>query len=186
MHHEEVIDEIKAETLLFMLLNNKRLDKRKEFFSCSLDVIVETMSMVKKIINENRDDEIPALLEKFGIQDIDLNKLQKKQKISKTPEEIKGQLAEIMSSNGDYVITTEHVASWFAVPEGNITRLLIKNFQEGSDFIVDINKRSKGRGRTKITYSLTKDCFKKLIMFMQSPKMHVILQHLIDGIGEKK
>jgi phage anti-repressor protein len=95
---------------------------------------------------------------------------------SKVPNEFINDFFRISKESyedNEFKIDIEIIAKWLNIRKDNLKRILIKNFNEGVDYIIEKKKflRDKKSGSTyKDIILLTPDCFKELCMLSSTPK----------------
>ena len=75
--------------------------------------------------------------------------------------------------DNEFMIDFDKIVKWLTIRKDNLKRLLIANFEQNYDYIIEKEKRRhknyKGGNLVEII-TLTPDCFKELCMLSQTAK----------------
>lgn len=81
----------------------------------------------------------------------------------------------------DFVMDVERVASWLDVPKGSLVKTLMESYKSGVDYKVSKPRATKKHGGSNhLTILLTPDCFKRLCMRSRSKKAEDVRSYFIN------
>lgn len=83
--------------------------------------------------------------------------------------------------DNEFEINLEVVSNWLGTRKDNLKKILIDNFEEQYDYVIEIEKiRNRTGGTRKENIFLTPDCFKSLTMLSQTKKAKEVRKYYLS------
>jgi len=82
------------------------------------------------------------------------------------------------TTNDDFVINFNNIATWLKSPKFSLKRTLIESYQENIDYKIKVLP-PKGKGRPSEEIMLTPSCFKRLSMMSRTPKAEQVRDYFL-------